>query len=348
MLFTIKDLEKIENLDELKLPVDLHDISVAQAFELTEDGHIEQTSFITKEFMAHLKERGVKKVNIIIPKEMLPQLRGEYPEIFPKAHYSHSVEMIKDKFEVFQELNEKTEKKRSMFIAEDIYRYDPGNGEYKSIVPFGAPVNKSTFRTLQEAGIGDQQQLDYTESENGVLVFVPGSQNIKLRIDVFAVLAFLDYKIYDAESTEEALEIYKEKKPKLVVLGHLASQWQSKQLYMYIEEYDFYAKILNYDKSPSEQRNEEAKKIRAAYNKDYRYIIQSKTAEMQQLKSKDKAELPEEKKKALMAKIRKIQQSEDVESFINTWFMVRHFGKTFDVTSVEVMLKRVRKNLPIL
>lgn len=346
MQVDIYRLKEIENINNYHIKVDTSDPAVSSAFTLDESGKVQSTNMVSLDFLNILLERGTKKISIVAHEDIMSKLREQFPDVYPTPLYKASLNKIADELSLFEELNTKSKRKRKVRLLQDVIM-QTGHNKFKIVAGYGTEVTPTLLRNIKNSGISLDTEVDYEESENGVLVFVPGAKHIKLRIDIFAVLSNLDMPIFDAETARDAFDFYRDKQPKLVVLGNLATEPESKELYLYLEEYDPFAKILNYDQSPSSKRKEEAKKIMKAYEKDYRKIMQDLESEKERNSTIQKAELGEEQKKAFMAKIRKIQENASVADFADAWFLARHFGKKYEMKGIDILLKKVRKTLPM-
>ncbi|MBI4978815.1 MAG: hypothetical protein HZC28_15160 [Spirochaetes bacterium] len=346
MKIDIDDIKKIEGIEDYKLQLDIKDYTLAQMYSL-KDGKIQSNRILTVAYLNELLERKLRYINVIIPKAILKELRAKYPAIFPKAQYTETFSSLKAKFDVFQIMNKTSKKQRRMFLAEDIYTYEPGVDKYNVVAPNGEEVTAGLIRTLEQFGIKNDFAIDYNENEKGVLVFVPSTKNFKLRVDILAILANAEYEILDGETPAEAYKLYQEKVPKLVILGSLASESQAKEMFLYLGEYDPFAKVLKYDESPSGNRIEELRKIKLAYEKDYRLIVQEREVEDTRLKQVERKELTQEQMKLLLGKIKSIQAHVSVPEYVDTWFLVNQLSKTYDLKGMEIMLKRIRKTLPM-
>ncbi|MEK6794750.1 MAG: hypothetical protein AABZ39_08245 [Spirochaetota bacterium] len=346
MKIDIDDVKKIEGIEDYKLQLDIKDYTLAQMYSL-KDGKIQSTRVLTLAYLNELLDRKLRYINVIVPKAILKDLREKYPAIFPKPQYTETFDALKAKFDVFQAMNKVSKKQRRLYLAEDIYTYEPGIDKYNIIVPNGEEITATTIRTLEMSGIKNDFMVDTRENENGVLVFVPHAKNIKLKIDILAILANVEYEIIDTETPVDAYKAYREKVPKLVILAYLATESQAKELYLYLGEYDPYCKLLKYDESPSGNRVEELRKIRQAYERDYKLIVQEREAEEARNRTIEKKELKQEQMKVLLDKVKRIQASASVPDFVETWFLVNQLAKTYDLKGMEIMLRRIRKTLPM-
>jgi len=328
-------LSKIEGIDSYNITFNRNEPAVAAIFSIF-DRKILKTYNVTKEYINNLIQRGVVEVSINTNRTIMELLKKIAPEIFitPTGEKKlGELFMLADEYET---MNLKSHKNRFLKILEDVYSTELNirTGESDMLIEYGTVLNSKVISRVKKY-IDPLQKVYYKDSEEGVLVFVPNVKDFKLKVDLFAILAGFDFPIYDAKNVYDAISIYKEKSPKLVVFGNLAGSLEAKKALLEIEEYDPYVKKLNYDESPSSNRRFEADRIKNNYETGY--------AKFLAIEKSDKESLPEEIKEIILKRIGLLQQKWSDEEYIETAYALKQFGRTFNITALWNMLQNLKK-----
>ncbi|MDD5066246.1 MAG: hypothetical protein PHF84_04305, partial [bacterium] len=229
----------------------------------------------------------------------------------------------------------KSKKKRQITILEDVFagEYDVVKGEKPLMIEYGTVLNSKILSRVKK-DINPVQKAFYKDSEEGVLIFIPDVKDFKLKVDLIAMIVNLDLELFDSRTIYEAIEIYKTKHPKLVVLGNLGGDINSKMVLLELEEYDPYIKKLNYDKSPASNRQFETERIRSYYSSSYTKMLETEKNE--------KEILPEEIKNNLIESIQKLDANYVYDNYVEVAYTIKQFGRMFNITSLWNMLLNVK------
>ncbi|MBU1076368.1 MAG: hypothetical protein KKH98_03695 [Spirochaetes bacterium] len=336
MIVPIKDLLKIENIESYHLKFNRKDPSVSAAFVVVSQSRdINKSYVVTPEHLNRLLERGINNVSVYTDKKVMNIIRSIDPAIFLHITGTKKLGEFTSIVQEYEVMNQRSKKKRRFTVLEDVYSTEINlvRGERQLLMEYGT-VLSSKILSIVRKELNLDQEVEYKDSENGVLVFVPEAKDFKLKVDLFAVLASLDLEIYDAKNVAEALDIYRTKFPKLVVLGNLNGCLDSKIVLMEIEEYDPFVKKLNYDESPASNREFETERVKSSYFSGYSRFLE--------LENREKEVLPEEIKQNIMEAINNLQKNYSFENYIETSFAVKQFGRMFNVTALLHMLKNLR------
>jgi len=335
MIVPVSSLLKIENIDKYKLTFNRKDPSVA-AIYIISHGNIEKSYNITKEYLSQLQQRGVVKVSINTDRDSMKLLKKIVPDIFFEITGEMNISNLFQLAGEYDTMNIKSLKKRSLRLLEDVYSADINitTGTREILLEYGTLLNSKTISRVKK-NIDPTQKVFFKDSEEGVLVFVPEVKDFKLKVDLFAILSTFDFPIYDAQSILDAVEIYKTKSPKLVILGNLGGSLESKKALLDIEEYDPYVKKLNYDESPASNRQFETERIKNSYYSGY-----TKFLEVERM---SKESLPDEIKDAIYERLQKLQNSWSIEDYVETAYAIKQFGRVFNVTALWHMLNNIKK-----
>lgn len=335
MIIPVSVLSKIENIDSLNIKFNRKDPSIAAIYSIS-SGRIEKSYIVTKEYITQLQQRGVVKVSINTDREFLKLIKNISPEVLVEPTGEKPLGELFMWANEYEIMNMKSQKKRSIKILEDVYSTDINivSGEREMLIEYGAILNSKLMGRVKKY-INPLQKVYYKDSEEGVLVFVPDVKNFKLKVDLFAILATFDFPIYDAKTTLEAVELYKSKSPKLVILGNLSGSIESKKVFLEIEEYDPYVKKLNYDESPASNRRFETERIKNNYYSGYTKFLE--------VEKRSKESLPEEIKNTIFESLQKLQQKWSLEEYIETAYVIKQFGRVFNVTAIWHMLQNIKR-----
>jgi len=336
MVFNINDLLKIENIDNYNLTFNRKSSAIGIIYTIY-DKKIHKNYNVTKNYLMQLKNMHIAEVSINTNRKFLQKVRELFPEKYPKPDGEENIVKLFQIATEYEIMNMKSEKKRYITILEDVYseHINFSLNEKELLIEYGTRLN-SKLKAKVKKDLNPVEKVYYKDSEKGVLVFVPEAKNFKLKVDLFAILSTLgEIPIYDANDAKDALNIYKTKSPKLVILGKLSSNIESKKAFLYIEEYDPYVKKLNYEESPASNREFETKRIRNNYFSGYTKILE--------LEKREKDLLPEEIKNTILEIIQKLQNNFSMNDYIEAAYAIKQFGRMFNVTTYWHMLQNVKK-----
>lgn len=334
MRVNLLKLYNIDNLDNYRMTFNTKDPSISSIYSIV-DRRISKTYYVTKEYISQLLNRGVVEVSINTNREIMEILKNYAPDIFISPTGEKKIGEIFQLATEYEIMNMKSKKKRSIKILEDVYSSEINirDGEREMLIEYNTVLNSKIINNVKKY-IDPLQKVYYKDSEEGVLVFVPDVKDFKLKVDLFAILAQFDFQIYDAKTVLECIEIYKTKSPKLVVFGNLAGSIEAKKALLEIEEYDPYVKKLNYDESPSSNRNFEISRIKNNYEQGYTKLLA--------VENTPKESLPEEIKETILKKIQLLQQNWSFEEYVETAYALKQFGRVFNITALWHILQNLK------
>lgn len=334
MIIPISDLLKIEDIDNYNFTFNRNDPAVSAIFSIS-SGNIYKTYSVTKEYLYTLLKRGVVKVSINTTRDSMDLLKNISPSSFIKATGEKPVNELFILSNEYGIMNLRSKKKRRVTILEDVYssEIDVSRGEKNLLIEYGTVLDSKVLSRVKK-DINPVQKVFYKDSEEGVLIFIPDAKEFKLKVDLIAIIVNLDLELLDSKTLYEAIEIYKTKSPKLVILGNLGADINSKMVLLELEEWDPYIKKLNYDKSPASNRQFETERIRSYYFSGY--------AKMLETEKNEKEILPDEIKNNLIESIQKLDASYVYDNYIEIAYTLKQFGRMFNITSLWNMLQNVK------
>ncbi len=334
MVISVDKLLSIDNIDSFNLIYNRKNPTTAAIYNISNKG-IERTLIVSKEHLNTLRRKGVIKVSVCTNRTFLEFLHKKFPGELPKPDGEYSLSELFRRAEEYEIMNTKSQKKRYITVLEDIYSAEPNfRGEKELLIEYGTRLTTKVMATTKKY-IDPTEKVYFMDSEKGALVFIPEPRNFPLKVDLLAILSTFDFPIYpDAKTVEEAMDIYKNKSPKIVILGNLNESLPAKKLILKLDEFDPYVKKLDYEKSPASQKDAEIKRIRTYYYSPYARILASEEEE--------KLPLPDELKEKLLLSLQKLQQNWSEENYIDTAFVIKQFGRMFNVKHLMHMLRNIR------
>lgn len=334
MIVLISDLYKIPDIDDLNLSFNRKDPAFSSIFTVS-DRNINKSYLVTKEYLTTLYARNVQQVSINTDRNVLTKIQGVLSSqlITPTGEKPlNELFVVANEYET---MNIGSQKKRKIIVLEDILdtNINMVTGDREMLIEYGTVLNTKIMARIKRQ-INPFQKIYYKDSEEGVLIFVPDIKDFKLKVDLFAVIAGLNVEIYDAKSVTEAIDIYKNKGPKLVVLGNLGESIGSKMVLLELEDYDPYIKKMNYDESPAGNREFETDRIKSNYFSGY--------GKMLELEKREKEPLPVEIRNSLMETIQKLRIEYSQEAYIEASYALKQFGRMFNVSSLTHILYNLK------
>ena len=338
MHIDLDTLFKVPNIEQYALKVDPNDRCIPVLYSTLEKAGLEKTTDITTALLHILRENVIKGVSIHSTGMFLRYLRKEYPEQFLQPTGQSTVKDLIKHAEEYDQMNNRSNKKRTVRVMEDIYNMPHGfTGRRKLIVEYDTVITPKVIDALR-ASVHITEEVQYKDSESGVLVFVPDVKKFKLKVDLFAIVADIDHdiEIYDAATIKEALEIYRLNSPKMVIMGDLSGNKISKELSLRLESWDPYIKKINYDESPAANRDDEKRRIKKMIDGPYLPIIQAI--------EKNKDPLPDKLKEIVNESLSSISKNWTHDAYVELAFAIRQFGRMFNISVYWNRLLSLRKD----
>lgn len=263
MIVLVSDLLKISGIDNLNLTFNRKDPAFSSIFTVS-DRNINKSYTVTKEYLTTLYSRGVQQVSINTDRSVYKKIKEVSSAQLMTPSDEKPLNEIFSIANEYETMNLRSQKKRKITILEDILESNINivTGDREMLIEYGTMLSTKIMARIKKQ-INPFRKIYYKDSEEGVLVYVPDVKDFKLKVDLFAIIASQNLEIYDAKSVTDAIEIYKNKEPKLVVLGNLSGNVGSKMVLLELEEYDPYIKKMNYDESPASNRDFEQSELKA-------------------------------------------------------------------------------------
>ncbi len=333
MKIKVEHLAAFSSLDEYKLCISNSDPNFSLIYKAgdlpTHRGYL-----FTDVHFQKFQEKQIKQVNLLVGSEFKHELLHKFSDEYPTSHGSVRLDILVEEADNYTYMNRKSRKKRTIIVLDDITIPNPSNPNIQSIiVNYGEMLTQKILPTLKHREIM-QDQVEYRLNEEGVLIFVPGSENFKLQIDLVAILGQFDFPLYNATEVEEAFKIYAEKRPRLVIIGKLGENILSKELFLFLQEYDPYVKKMDYKESPAKYRSEEQMRIKKNYFRNYGGFI---AAEKEQ-----KENLPDDIRRSLLDSITPFHRKFQKDAFIEKAFAIKQFDRTFNIQMIWQQILTIR------
>jgi hypothetical protein len=335
MELALSVLTKIPDLDTLNLRYDMRDSRIISLIASQKE-KFSFTGNLTMEFLQYVGSRSHSVVPVISSPELLAYLRKQVPDQHPCPNGKLPFSQVLDLSAEYGHMNDRSKKKRRLTVLQDIYVHEGGRDV--KIVPYNSFIADKNVKGLQRHA-AFPGEIDVLDSESGVLVFVPDVKDFKMKVDLFALLAGFDFPIYDSGSVDEAMQIYREKSPKMAILTSLDSMLESKELLLELEEYDPFIKKLNYTESPSTNREKETQRIRHHYFSGYKEMIETDKEEA----AKDV--LPEQIKNTILASIKELEKNFSKPAYYEKLYALKQFGRYFNTGIYWKMMQGLRSKL---
>ncbi len=336
MKVPIKNLLEINDIERYEVTFNRADPLYTAVFVIAEkssSSNIDCT--VTKERLEKLKVRDDGKISIRTNKEFRKDLKNINLSLIQPVSGKMRIKDLLNLSREYEMINYKSRKRRQITVLEDVCSAGSRSivGGQQILIEYGMKLTLKTVNKVQKE-VNPIDEVEYRDSEVGVLVFIPGTKDFKLKVDLFAILASMDLEIYDAKDPKEALELYKSRSPKLVILGEIHNSLDSKIALLELEKYDPYIKKLNYIKSPATNRKFETERIKNYYYSGY--------TELLELMNKKKGILPGEVRKNIMDVIQRLEVNYSHKNYVETAFTIRQFSRAFNVSSLWNMLENVK------
>ena len=333
MDISIQELSQIQNLEDMDIHYNVHDPKIYALYQSFKN-EIEFDGQVKKDFLDFLKSKQVVSVSVMSNSNLLEYLRKKNPVKYPKPNSQITITELLEKSKEYIALNKKSQKQRRIVVLQDVHYENLRLNKIVKIIPYNSYIGEKSVEALKQYK-DYQGNIDVQDSESGVLVFVPDAKDFKLKVDLFALLATFDFPIYDSSSVDEAFEIYKSKKPRIVVLTNLDSDVRSKELLLKMEDFDPFVKKLNFVESPASHKDREIKRIGRYYSSGYKELM--KNADF------GKELLPEEIKISILDNIKDVESNFSKELFYEKAYALKQFGRYFNITILWNMLKNIEK-----
>lgn len=317
ILYDRKDAKIVQMISNYKEKFDFHGT--------LDDSHIQ--------FLGSI---GTTLFPVITNKKLLDYLRTKYPNHYPTPNLTLKLADIIQRSEEYLIMAGRSTKKRKMVVLQDVYYFDPRTGKDLKIIPYNSFIGEKSLEALKRFADHDKP-IEVMDSEQGALVFIPDVKDFKLKIDLFAILATFDFPIYDAASLKDAMTLYTEKTPRLVIIANLDTNIDSKEFLIELEEFDPFVKKMNYTESPASNKKKEIDRVRHHYDAGYREII----AMMKD--NEQKENLPEEIKISILNSIKELEQNFSPMQFYEKAFALKQFGRYFNIKMYWNMMINLKK-----
>ncbi len=174
MIVPVRDLLKIENLDNYNLMFNRKDPSFSAAFIVSQKRDIEKSYVITKKHLDNLLNKGIIRVSINTNREIIEVLKKINPDLFIPPTGSIKVSKLPQMVKEYEIMNQSSKKKRKITLLNDIYsaETDRVSGEKPLLIEYSTILTSKVISSVKDR-FDPEQDVFYKDSENGVLVFVP-------------------------------------------------------------------------------------------------------------------------------------------------------------------------------
>jgi hypothetical protein len=328
-------LKSISRLDDFNMKYEERDTKLSQ-FIINYKDQFNFNGRVTLDLAGFAAEQNLSTLPVITNSEFMQFLRTKYPAKYPQPNIKLPFSQLIQRSEEFITINTRTQKKRRLVVLQDVFLYDTKAGRKVKIIPYNSYIGEKSIAMLKKySDVTDE--VEASESETGCLVFIPDVKDFKLKVDLFAILATFDFPIYDSDNYRNAMEIYKTKEPKMVVIANLESSVQAKYFLIELEEYDPYVKKLNFNQSPASYKDREIKRLGLYYYSGYKEILDIEK------EADSKETLPEELKKSILNNIRDLETSFSPDSFYEKAYALKQFGRYFNIKILWNMMLNIKK-----
>lgn len=320
-----------------KLYFDLSDLTQVNTFQI-EGKEIGFQSHIDIDYLEKIRTKQVEKVSVCVGKDCLNALRELFPTSYLPFQFEENIPTLRNRMEFVERMNKLSKKRRELVLMEEIVAKDAGDKE-RVIFKMNTVITENVFKKISLV-LGEWEKIQCSYNEEGILVYVANPvENVKLRIDILALLSRSRFPIYNAESVADAIDIFYTKRPKLVILSHLEKAWESKEIYLTCLKADPFFHYVVYNESPSSAREEEYAKIQKIYNDDYQDSLDLFNGD----KTKSKPLLEGAMKKPILDKIEIIRNNFSRKNFIEMQYYLHRLGARFNVTTLENILNKISR-----
>ncbi len=332
-------LRHIENLfkktDIKKLSFDMSDIKASNAYTLVA-GAIEYQTIIDQSYLEVLKAKKVEKVQVCVSRETLAELRKLFPSSYIAPQFEETLQDIKTRIDFLNKANKLSDRQRHVELRQELVHKD-ALGKEKITFKLGTIIDDNFFKKAQ-GRVDPYEKIQCGYNEEGILLFVDNPvENVKLRIDMLALLSKSNYPIYSADTVQQGIDLFFDKHPKLVIFTHLDKSWECKEIFLAAVKKDPYFHYLSYNESPSGNRDEEYDRIERLYHSDYHEKFDQLSLE----KSTNKPILDNEQKKPILDRIEMLRKSFSKKGFVELHYYLYKISSKYNVMTLENILNKV-------
>ena len=337
MKIPVKDLLKVDNIESYDVKFNRTDPLFIAIFIMGKKRSSTDSEIVAEENLKILQSnKSTSSMSVITNKAFRENLKKINPALFITPTGKMKIIELLDLAGEYETMNSKSHKQRKITILEDVISTDTQairTGKNLSI-EYGVKLTLKTINKVYK-NVNPADEVDYKDSEEGVLLFVPDAKNFKIKVDLLALLASLELEIYDANNGKDAIELYETKTPKLVILGGIKDNIDSKMASLELEKYDPFVKKLDYDKSPALNREAETKKIKSHYFSGYTKLLE--------LQSQKKAILPERIKQNIISALNRLGNDYSLSNYVETAYTIKQFGRMFNITALWNILENIKQ-----
>jgi hypothetical protein len=328
-------LEKVPELADLGIEYDLRDPKIGNLLSAFRE-NFNFTGRVDTDFINFLCDQNINVVSVMSNPRLLAYLRKTNPIHYLTPNLTLTLsDLIKKTDEYFQ-MNAHSQKKRRLTVLQDVYYFDARTEKKMKLLPYNSTIGEKVLSQMSKYS-DFPEAIQVLDSETGALVFIPDVKDFKLKVDLFAILSQFDFPILDSNDVKQALSLYLQKQPKLVIIANLDSDPLSKQLLLELEEIDPFVKKLNYTLSPASNRMTEQARIEHYYSYGYKEIIENaKSADL-------KENLPEQIKKTILISIKELETNFTVQSYYEKAYALKQFGRLFNIKMLWNMMVNLKK-----
>jgi hypothetical protein len=317
------------------LTFDMSDSKASNAYTLV-GGSIEIQTTIDQPYLEVLKSKKVEKVQVCVSRETLAELRRLFPSSYVPAQFEETLQDLKTRSDFIYKLNKCSERQRHVELMQEITHKDIA-GRERVVFKLGTIVDDNFFKKAT-GRVDPYEKIQAGYNEEGILLYVPNPvENVKLRIDLLALLSKSNYPIYVADSTQQAIDIFFDKHPKLVIFTHLEKAWECKEIFLAAVKKDPFFHYFSYAESPSGNRDEEFARIEKLYHKDYQEKLDAFLLD----KQTNKPTLDNEQKKPILDRIELLRRGFSKKGFVELQYYLHKVSAKFNVTTLENILNKV-------
>lgn len=336
MKIPIQNLLKIDNIETYEISFNRMDPLFTAIFVISGKMNNAVDSYtVTKKKLEELPSKGEANISVITNKKFKEILKEASPSSLQNLSGETGINELFNLAREYEVMNLKSQKRRYITVLDDICSYEKQQvfGGPQLLIEYGTRLSLNIINKVEKK-INPIEKAEYKDSEEGVLTFIPDAKDFKLKVDLFAILAGLNVEIYDANTPEEAIELYKTKSPKLVILGNLNRIFTAKAVLLELEKYDPFVKKMIYNESPASNRQSETQKIKNTYYSGYSELIN--------LINRKKLALPPDIRNNIMSGLEKLKTNYSYQNFVETGYTINQFGRFYNISSLLNMLENIK------
>lgn len=333
----LEELLKIEDIDALGLFFYKDDPSLSSIFTV-QNGSIKKSYEVSRKYLELLHSKAVQTVSIDTNRETLPLIRHCAAFRTTMEEQERPLSELYAMVAEYAKMNAVSGRKRGLHILEDLFSMQKNfvTGEYELVLEYGGELTPEAVKKLSQA-VPPVRKVHYCEQEGGVLTFFPGSaprpvdEAMLERLFEATGLARIH-----TDSIERALSLYREVRPRVVLIDDVTRKVDSKALLMELEKIDPFVKLLDWDPEQTNNIDWYAEQLEGLYRSSYANAL----AEYDFLKER-KDPLPEDTNKKLSLLIKKLGEQYSYPLYIDIAFQLRKLARQFTVTFHRQMLENV-------